>query len=214
MPEGVLVEDVVLIASELVSNAVRAGATQVGVTLHQGKGSLELVVDDDAGGWPTLTNSDHNGTRGRGLQIVDSLADTWTVTPRAIGKRVTARWSRRLISPDHAHDGRPVDGWPAAMPRDHGLSPGSAHWSPLRDSDRPPAEPPRSFVCGSSPTSRSPWCGRPRAGVLLARQHRQHHADVVAELGHVAAEELPGGVVGDLAVVLEDVRGVLDVGLG
>ena len=33
----------------------------------------------------------------------------------------------------------------------------------------------------------------------------QHHADVRAELGHVGAEKLSSGFVGDLAVVLEDI---------
>ena len=55
---------------------------------------------------------------------------------------------------------------------------------------------------------------RVAARLLWAWQHGQDHADVGAELGHVGAEELSGGVVGDLAVVLEDIGGVLDVGLG
>jgi hypothetical protein len=43
------------------------------------------------------------------------------------------------------------------------------------------------------------------ARLLWAWQDCQDHADVGAELGHVGAEELSGGVVGDLAVVLEDI---------
>ena len=49
---------------------------------------------------------------------------------------------------------------------------------------------------------------------LRAWQNCQDHADVRAELGHVAAEELSRGVVGDLAVLQEHLRGVLDVRLG
>ena len=40
------------------------------------------------------------------------------------------------------------------------------------------------------------------ASVLPAWQDGQDHADVCAELGQVVAEELPGGVIGDLAVAL------------
>jgi len=52
------------------------------------------------------------------------------------------------------------------------------------------------------------------ASLLRAWQDCQDHADVRAELGHVAAEELSRGVVGDLAVLQEHLRGVLDVRLG
>jgi hypothetical protein len=67
------------------------------------------------------------------------------------------------------------------------------------------------------PTCRHP-CQRARLSrrrsAFVAWQDGQDHADVGAELGHVGAEELSGGVVGDLTVVPEDIRGVLDVGLG
>ena len=52
------------------------------------------------------------------------------------------------------------------------------------------------------------------ARLSWAWQDGQDHADVGAELGHVGAEELLRGVAGDLAVVVEDIGGVLDVGLG
>ena len=83
-------EDVVLMASELVTNAVKSGATQIVVTLDLSPERLVLVVDDDGSGWPTMLETDDEATGGRGLAIVDHLADEWEVVPRPEGKRVRA----------------------------------------------------------------------------------------------------------------------------
>jgi anti-sigma regulatory factor (Ser/Thr protein kinase) len=136
VPEGVLVEDVELITSELVTNSVRAGATQIEVALSWRNGRLELTVDDDAGGWPNRTQPDHDGTSGRGLNIVGRLTDTWTVTRRGKGKRVTATWSERSLSHQSRRDERTVPiahGDPEAAAQDRsiempraGLAPGES----------------------------------------------------------------------------------------
>ena len=99
LPEGVLVEDVVLITSELVTNAVRAGAAWVDLTLRVTRRRLDLLVGDDADGRPVLVEADDDATRGRGLGIVDHLADAWEVTPRPRGKLVTATWQTRADAP-------------------------------------------------------------------------------------------------------------------
>jgi serine/threonine-protein kinase RsbW len=95
VPVGVPVDDVVLIASELVTNAVRAGARWVELTLRVTRRRLDLVVADDAAGWPVLATADDEAVRGRGLGIVNQLADAWEVTPQAGGKLVTATWTDR-----------------------------------------------------------------------------------------------------------------------
>jgi anti-sigma regulatory factor (Ser/Thr protein kinase) len=95
VPEGVPVDDVVLIASELVTNAVRAGAAWVAVTLRVTRRRVDLVVEDDAAGLPVLATADHEAVGGRGLLIVDQLADDWVVTPQDRGKAVTASWLDR-----------------------------------------------------------------------------------------------------------------------
>jgi anti-sigma regulatory factor (Ser/Thr protein kinase) len=92
LPERVPIDDVVLIASELVTNAVRVGADWIDVTVRVTRGRLDLVVGDDAGGWPVLGTADGEAIGGRGLGIVDQLADSWKVTRRAKGKLVTASW--------------------------------------------------------------------------------------------------------------------------
>ncbi len=89
VPEGVR-DDAVLMASELVTNAVKSGASHVSVNLDLSPERLVLVVDDDGSGWPTLLDADDEATGGRGLAIVDHLADEWEVIPREHGKRVRA----------------------------------------------------------------------------------------------------------------------------
>lgn len=92
LPEGVPIDKVVLIASELVTNAVQAGATMVEVGVNVTEGRLDLVVTDDAGGWPTMISPTPDDTAGRGLLIVEQLADAWDVAARKHGKAVTVSW--------------------------------------------------------------------------------------------------------------------------
>jgi anti-sigma regulatory factor (Ser/Thr protein kinase) len=86
------IDKVVLIASELVTNAVQAGATIVEIGVNVTDGRLDLVVTDDAGGWPTPTSPTPDDTAGRGLLIVEQLADAWDVAARKHGKAVTVSW--------------------------------------------------------------------------------------------------------------------------
>jgi anti-sigma regulatory factor (Ser/Thr protein kinase) len=89
-----LKDKVVLVVSELVTNAVRAGATGVDLALDVTARRVVLMVDDDAEGWPTMTTATREAARGRGLRIVDQVADDWKVSSRPGGKRVTAVWGR------------------------------------------------------------------------------------------------------------------------
>lgn len=92
VPPGLRLDDVVLVASELVTNAVRAGADWVHVTLRTSRRRLDLVIEDDAPGLPVLARADDDAVSGRGLDIVDQLTDAWAITPGATGKTVTATW--------------------------------------------------------------------------------------------------------------------------
>ena len=91
--------DVVLVVSELVTNSVRAGATAIAVELTATEDRLELSVIDDAGGWPATRHPTWDDTRGRGLAIVEDVADEWHSTVLDRGKRVTATWSRLVSRP-------------------------------------------------------------------------------------------------------------------
>jgi len=87
-------DDVVLVVSELVTNSVRAGAQAIDVDLVETEDRVELQVTDDAPGWPTVRHPDWEDPAGRGLAIVEEVADEWHASDLPRGKRVTVRWSR------------------------------------------------------------------------------------------------------------------------
>lgn len=87
-------EDVVLVVSELVTNAVRASADVIGLSLQVAEDRVELEVSDDAAGWPTPRDAEWDDLNGRGLAIVEELADRWQATELHPGKRITVTWFR------------------------------------------------------------------------------------------------------------------------
>ena len=87
-------DDVLLIVSELVTNSVRAGAEVIEVHVHSDAQQIEVRVADDAPGWPTPRSAELDDLDGRGLAIVNELADRWTASPGNPGKSVTATWFR------------------------------------------------------------------------------------------------------------------------
>lgn len=87
-------EDVVLVVSELVTNAVRASAGVIGLSLVVEEDRVEVEISDDAAGWPTPRQADWEDPSGRGLAIVNELADRWNATELYPGKRITVTWFR------------------------------------------------------------------------------------------------------------------------
>lgn len=81
-----------LVVSELVTNSVRAGATTITLELTADDDVLALSVSDDAPGWPIARTPAWGEVGGRGLTIVEKIADEWTTTTLDTGKRVTACW--------------------------------------------------------------------------------------------------------------------------
>jgi signal transduction histidine kinase len=90
-----LCDDMALIVSELVTNSVRARARVVDVELRVEDDRVEVRVTDDAAGWPTPQPADIESVDGRGLEIVDQLADSWHTVARQPGKSVVATCLRR-----------------------------------------------------------------------------------------------------------------------
>jgi anti-sigma regulatory factor (Ser/Thr protein kinase) len=75
-------DDVVLTASEVVANAVLHGAGPVTVWVWPGRHGLRVEVTDNGGGTPQLTHAiDPQDEGGRGLFIVDEIANRWGVNP-------------------------------------------------------------------------------------------------------------------------------------
>jgi anti-sigma regulatory factor (Ser/Thr protein kinase) len=96
-------QDLVLLVSELVTNAVQAGASEVEIRLLSAGGAMDLTVIDDASGWPTERFSDTDDESGRGLSIVGRLADRWEIQPGETGKAVRAVLSTAMTpQPDGA----------------------------------------------------------------------------------------------------------------
>lgn len=85
-------EDVLLIVTELVSNAADHGASPHALRLrHLTEPSrLRVEVDDASTDLPVLGVSRLSGNRGRGMVIVDRLAKNWGVVLTSQGKTVWA----------------------------------------------------------------------------------------------------------------------------
>src|SRR3954453_4137047 len=69
-----LVDDAVLCVSELVTNAVRAGSTDLRVELYVDPDTVRVGVLDDAAGWPVLRQDAAHDLTGRGLMLVDAVS--------------------------------------------------------------------------------------------------------------------------------------------
>jgi len=87
LPEESL-EVVLLLASELVTNAVSHGTRPVGVRVHWGEGDVRVEVDDWSPEWPVVQLLDRDALGGRGLILVDRLSSGWGVLAGPSGKTV------------------------------------------------------------------------------------------------------------------------------
>ncbi|MFJ5676320.1 ATP-binding protein [Streptomyces sp. NPDC093097] len=94
-----LADDLVLLTSELVTNAVRYGALHgeeddhlVELFLWPADGYYWLAVSDPGDGRPVVRESGPDtGCGGRGLVLVDAVSAAWAVVPRLpCGKSVVA----------------------------------------------------------------------------------------------------------------------------
>jgi anti-sigma regulatory factor (Ser/Thr protein kinase) len=97
------VHDVLLVVSELVSNAVVHTPTpppsptdqlDVGWDLHDHE--VFVRVNDSSPGNPSVRVADDQRSGGRGLAIVAAIASEWGVRPVTCGKQVWARIPVRL----------------------------------------------------------------------------------------------------------------------
>jgi anti-sigma regulatory factor (Ser/Thr protein kinase) len=92
-------DTLVLIASELVTNALRNTTGAVRVTVGEVLGGFKLQVFDESLRMPTPRLAVAGDTRGRGLAMVDALADVWgaheVVRDDLVGKVVWATCQSR-----------------------------------------------------------------------------------------------------------------------
>jgi signal transduction histidine kinase len=71
---------VALVVTELVANAVVHGHSQPRLRVGWDGHMVRLEVEDDGPGRPTVQDLDPTTTSGRGLALVDRIADRWGVT--------------------------------------------------------------------------------------------------------------------------------------
>ncbi|MGA5315095.1 ATP-binding protein [Streptomyces pseudogriseolus] len=120
-------DDLSLLTSELVTNAIRHGACRededvIELVLWPADGYYWLAVSDPGTGTgePALSHPDAASENGRGLLLVDSLATAWTVRPRPTrGTSVIAGLSLRQGARPDGAVGRPG---PTALPCPHCLT--------------------------------------------------------------------------------------------
>lgn len=89
-PPDALCDDLELVVSELVTNAVRAGSPSVTVAVVVDGDRIMLRVSDEAGGWPEPRDADVYDTGGRGLPLVSAISSSWGVRMSTDGKVVWA----------------------------------------------------------------------------------------------------------------------------
>ena len=81
-------DDVLLLTSEVVTNAVLHGGGGVEVRLAQRAERIRVEVDDESVEVPTERQYGLEATTGRGLGLLTALASSWGVEPRVGGKTV------------------------------------------------------------------------------------------------------------------------------
>jgi anti-sigma regulatory factor (Ser/Thr protein kinase) len=83
-----LVEDVELVVSELVTNAVRHGLGAITMYLEVASDRVVVGVQDEGAGWPVPRQPALTAVDGRGLAMVALLAAEWGVRPAPDGGKV------------------------------------------------------------------------------------------------------------------------------
>ncbi|SES41493.1 Histidine kinase-like ATPase domain-containing protein [Lentzea albida] len=84
--------DVLLVATELVTNAYDHGvfAREVRLFRVSGACTVRIEVDDGSPAQPLIGHSRIDRRRGRGLVIVNRLSKAWGAIPNVVGKTVWA----------------------------------------------------------------------------------------------------------------------------
>jgi len=90
-----LSDDVVLVVSEMVTNAVRHAAPPVGLEIEAGEDAVVVVVSDGSPQPPVHREADLDAEGGRGMLLVGLLSDDHGVRAQPLGKAVWARLLRR-----------------------------------------------------------------------------------------------------------------------
>jgi anti-sigma regulatory factor (Ser/Thr protein kinase) len=85
---GAVVEDAVLLVSELVTNSVLHGGPPIVVAVECDGTALQVRVRDGGATLPQPRHAAAGDESGRGLELVDLLSSDWGVDPFEEGKHV------------------------------------------------------------------------------------------------------------------------------
>ncbi|MFF4607073.1 SpoIIE family protein phosphatase [Streptomyces sp. NPDC001339] len=94
---GGIMHDVEVVASELIANALthtESGALVSVELLPGAPRRIRLEVEDRSSQWPRRRSPGETATSGRGLMLVEALADRWGAEPRGAGK---ALWCEFVV---------------------------------------------------------------------------------------------------------------------
>ncbi|MFE2555081.1 ATP-binding protein [Streptomyces sp. NPDC059352] len=98
-----LADTLVLLISELVTNAVvHTGCPAVLRMLFAAEGGVRVEVADASDRPPRPRHAEGEDTNGRGLELVDGLADRWGWQPEGVGKSIWCEVDRAPVAPPAA----------------------------------------------------------------------------------------------------------------
>lgn len=111
-------DDADLVVDELAANAVQHSNTPFDVRVSRQGGRLGVAVGDHAGAEPTVRGPSRARESGRGMMLVQALADGWGVLPRRGGGKVvwTVLRERRPDADAPRLDDTPGEALSAATP--------------------------------------------------------------------------------------------------
>jgi len=96
------IDQVTLVASELVGNAVRHAGVDEGAELDVSwtlvNDAVIVAVEDPSGEPPIVRTATPDAQSGRGLRIIEALTAEWGYEPTPRGKRVWAKVTLRLAA--------------------------------------------------------------------------------------------------------------------
>lgn len=85
----VLVDSAALLATEVITNAVLHARTPLRLSVERiGEGCVDISVSDGSTFVPQRHQASEDSTNGRGLDLLDRLSASWSVTRSELGKTV------------------------------------------------------------------------------------------------------------------------------
>jgi anti-sigma regulatory factor (Ser/Thr protein kinase) len=129
---------IAVMVSELVTNCVRHAATEFVVSIERDRDRVRIAVTDRGSGIPELRSPTPRDTSGRGLRIVQALADDWGVEEAGAAHGKTVWFTLRLGSRPRQAPGDATTAGTPALERSGGSSGRGSRDPATRHAQRPP----------------------------------------------------------------------------